>query len=173
MSLLPLIFGEIEYPSPRISPRYSRNLLLDALSQLEAAQKDIGAAQYYGDDGLKVNLDVQQFKPDEVTVKVVDKFVVVEAKHEERQDQHGYISRSFTRRYLIPEDADADKIASTLSSDGVLSIVAPKKRPLPMPDANERIVPIVRSSAPAVKQVSEPSKVEQEGAAATEDTSSK
>nr|AJP36905.1 heat shock protein 19.1 [Oxya chinensis] len=173
MSLLPLLFGEIEYPAPRISPRYTHNLPLDTLNQLEAAQKELGAAQCYGDDGLKVNLDVQQFRPDEVTVKVVDKFIVVEAKHEERQDQHGYISRSFTRRYLIPEDADADKVASTLSSDGVLCIVAPKKKPLPMPGANERIVPIIRSSAPAVNQVSDPSKVEQEGVAATEETPSK
>ena len=46
---------------------------------------------------LQVNLDVQQFKPEELTVKVADKFLVVEGKHEERSDEHGFVSRQFTR----------------------------------------------------------------------------
>lgn len=75
---------------------------------------------------FKVNLDVQQFKPDELKLKVVDGFLVVDGKHEERSDEHGYISRQFTRRYKIPEDVDQEKLSSHLSSDGVLSISAPK-----------------------------------------------
>lgn len=74
-----------------------------------------------------MNLDVQQFKPEEVTVKVVNNYLVVEAKHEERGDEHGYISRHFVRRYKLPEDIDLDAITSTLSSDGVLQLMAPKK----------------------------------------------
>lgn len=76
---------------------------------------------------FKVNLDVQQFKPEEVSVKVVDGYVVVDGKHEERSDEHGYISRQFTRRYKVPDNVDLAAITSTLSSDGVLSIGAPKK----------------------------------------------
>lgn len=76
---------------------------------------------------FKVNLDVQQFKPNEVSVKVVDGYVVVEGKHEERSDEHGFISRQFTRRYKVPDNVDVAAITSTLSSDGVLSIGAPKK----------------------------------------------
>ncbi|CAH1401069.1 unnamed protein product [Nezara viridula] len=75
---------------------------------------------------FKVNLDVQQFKPDELKLKVVDGFLVVDGKHEERSDEHGFISRQFTRRYKIPEDVDQEKLNSHLSSDGVLSISAPK-----------------------------------------------
>lgn len=75
----------------------------------------------------QVILDVQQFSPDEITVKTVDNHVVVEAKHEEKQDEHGYISRHFVRRYVLPPSHDLVNITSTLSSDGVLTITAPKK----------------------------------------------
>lgn len=78
-------------------------------------------------DQFKVNLDVQQFKPEEINVKLVDDFLVVEGKHEEKQDQHGYISRQFTRRYKLPANVNAEAIQSHLSSDGILSITAPKK----------------------------------------------
>lgn len=72
-------------------------------------------------------LDVQQFSPNEVTVKTVDRTVVVEGKHSEKADEHGFISRHFVRKYLLPEDIDLEQVASTLSSDGVLTISAPKK----------------------------------------------
>ncbi|XP_069672901.1 protein lethal(2)essential for life-like [Periplaneta americana] len=104
-------------------------------------------------DTFKVNLDVQQFSPDEITVKTVDDYVVVEGKHEEREDEHGYISRHFTRRYKLPADCKSDDVISSLSSDGVLTITAPKKV-LPLPAANERVVPITKTNAPAVKEVS-------------------
>lgn len=52
---------------------------------------------------------------------------MVEGKHEERQDKHGYISRQFTRRYKLPPNVNLEAVKSSLSSDGVLSIAAPKK----------------------------------------------
>ncbi|XP_049943076.1 protein lethal(2)essential for life-like [Schistocerca serialis cubense] len=100
-------------------------------------------------DGFKVNLDVQQFKPEELTVKVVGDSVVVEAKHEERKDEHGYISRQMQRRYLLPKDVVTDQVQTQLSSDGVLTISAPKKA-LPAAEGSERVVQIVQTGVPAV-----------------------
>lgn len=54
------------------------------------------------EEKFEVILDVQQFSPNEISVKVTDRFVIVEAKHEEKQDEHGYVSRQFTRRYMLP-----------------------------------------------------------------------
>ncbi|XP_066998531.2 alpha-crystallin A chain [Anabrus simplex] len=102
--------------------------------------------------GFKTNLDVQQFHPDEITVKVVDNCVLVEGKHEEREDEHGFISRQFQRRYKLPDDVDVDNVTSKLSSDGILTIECPKKV---SPSAKERIIPITRSSAPAVTEATE------------------
>lgn len=73
-----------------------------------------------------MSLDVQQFKPEELKVKVVEDYIVVEGKHDERSDQHGFISRQFTRRYKIPENVDKAALVSNLSSDGVLTLKAPK-----------------------------------------------
>lgn len=98
---------------------------------------------------FKVSLDVQQFKPEELKVKVADGFVVIDGKHEERSDEHGFISRQFTRKYKLPKDVDEAKISSTLSSDGVLVLKAPK-RPLPEPKGRE--IEISRSNEPALKQ---------------------
>lgn len=84
------------------------------------------AAAQIGKDGFKVTLDVQDFKPEEINVKAVDNAVVIEGKHEERKDNEGFISRHFTRRYELPKGIDLQKIESTLSSDGVLTLQAPK-----------------------------------------------
>lgn len=80
---------------------------------------------HIGKDGFQVNLDVQHFQPNEISVKTVDNSVIVEAKHEERQDEHGYIKREFTRRYDLPKGFKAQDIVSSLSSDGILTVKAP------------------------------------------------
>lgn len=98
---------------------------------------------------FRVNLDVQQFKPEEIDVKVVDDYLVVDAKHEERQDNHGFISRHFTRRYKVPSDVDIDAIKSKLSSDGILTLEAPKK--VQQENTNVRTIPIVQTNTPALK----------------------
>ncbi|XP_015609262.1 heat shock protein 67B1 [Cephus cinctus] len=76
---------------------------------------------------FQVLLDVHLFKPDEIKVKLVDKFVVVEAKHMERQDEHGFVTRQFLRKYVVPDVVDTDLIKAELFVDGILVIMAPVK----------------------------------------------
>lgn len=92
---------------------------------------------------FELNIDVQQYKPQDVSVKTANRFVVVEARHGERKDQHGFVSRGFSRRYQLPESIDPCFVISSLSSDGILNITAPLRVP-PRSD-NERSVPIVRT----------------------------
>lgn len=73
-----------------------------------------------------MNLNVQQFKPEEVSVKIAENFIVIEAKHEEKGENR-YISRQFVRLFKLPKNVDESAITSTLSSDGILQLVAPKK----------------------------------------------
>ena len=103
------------------------------------------------DKEFKIILDVQQFKPEEIEVKVVDKFIVVKAKHEEKKDEHGLISRQFVRKYHIPENVIADQIQSSISSDGVLVIQAPVKE-LEEEKKNERKIKIEYTGKPALKE---------------------
>lgn len=125
---------------------------------LQAAAQDAGSTIKEEKDKFQVNLDVQHFAPEEITVKAADGFLVVEAKHDEKKDEHGYITRSFVRRYPLPEGVEADAVTSKLSSDGVLSITAPLKPP--PKNSNERIVPIIQTG-PVKKQVE--NKAEEQG----------
>lgn len=121
------------------------------------SRKSSGASTVQADKNkFQVTLDVQQFLPEEVTVKVVGKNVVVEGKHEEKQDEHGWISRQFVRKYLVPEQCDIDNLQSTLSSDGVLTVTAPRKT-LELEDKKERIIKIQNTGQPALKEDSQKS----------------
>lgn len=80
------------------------------------------------DKGFQVCVDVHQFAPKEISVKTAGNSVVIEGKHEERPDEHGYIQRHFVRRYALPETHDIEHVQTTLSSDGVLTVKAPLKK---------------------------------------------
>ncbi|XP_044253612.1 heat shock protein 27-like [Tribolium madens] len=108
-------------------------------------------------DKFQANIDVQQFRPEEITVKVSDDTVTVEGKHEEKRDEHGYISRHFVRKYVLPKGHDVNRVESKLSSDGVLTITAPK-----VGDGkdHEKSIPVVQTGqpTPAVQQKQEEKK---------------
>lgn len=84
---------------------------------------------HIGSDGFQVSLDVQHFAPSEVTVKTVDDFIEVEAKHDERQDEHSFVSRHFRRRYRLPEGFNIEDVVSSISSDGILTVKVPAETP--------------------------------------------
>lgn len=113
--------------------------------------QDTGSTVHCDKDNFRVNLDVQQFTPEEIKVKVVDNCVTVEAKHEEKEDEHGYISRHFVRRYVLPKEYKVDQITSSLSSDGVLTISAPRLEAI---ESGEKVIPIQSTGVPhrAVKE---------------------
>ncbi|XP_008575832.1 PREDICTED: alpha-crystallin B chain isoform X2 [Galeopterus variegatus] len=97
-------------------------------------------------DRFSVNLDVKHFSPEELKVKVLGDVIEVHGKHEERQDEHGFISREFHRKYRVPADVDPLAITSSLSSDGVLTVNGPRKQA----PGSERTIPIIREEKPAV-----------------------
>ncbi|XP_043968371.1 heat shock protein beta-1 [Gambusia affinis] len=93
----------------------------------------------------RVSMDLSHFSPSEISVSVRDGFLEVGGKHEERPDEHGFISRCFTRKYRLPDQVNVTKLESSLSVDGFLTVEAP------LPEA----------SAPAAIII--PIKVEAEG----------
>ncbi|XP_075987032.1 protein lethal(2)essential for life-like [Anticarsia gemmatalis] len=119
--------------------------------RLASLSKDLGSTIKSDKDQFQVNLDVQHFAPDEISVKTADGYVVIEAKHEEKQDEHGYVSRQFVRRYALPEGTESEDVVSQLSSDGVLTVTAPRKV---VPGKGERVVPITQTG-PVRKEAKE------------------
>ncbi|CAH0731569.1 unnamed protein product, partial [Brenthis ino] len=170
MSLLPYLFDDFSMrPRPRrlIDQHFGLGLTPDDLltvganplltreyyrpwRHMAAAARDLGSSIKSDSDKVQINLDVQHFSPEEISVKTANGFVIVEGKHEEKQDQHGYVSRQFVRRYALPEGTLPETVESKLSSDGVLTITAPKK----VPDSvkGERKVPITQTG-PVRKEI--------------------
>ncbi|GIY63087.1 protein lethal(2)essential for life [Caerostris darwini] len=89
----------------------------------------------------QVLANLKHFRPHEIDIKTIDNFVVIHAKHEERADEHGFVSREFTRRCQPPDDVEPHTVTASLSQDGVLTLQAPRKM-LEPPPKNERNVPI-------------------------------
>ncbi len=98
--------------------------------ELSAGVRVVNDAQKFA-----VQMDTSQYQPEEIDVKVNNAeqgrpaYLTVSGKHEEKQDEHGYVSRSFTRRYALPPDVDAAQLACNMSETGVLTAQAPKVQP--------------------------------------------
>ncbi|XP_030632834.1 heat shock protein beta-1-like [Chanos chanos] len=91
-------------------------------------------------DHWRIGLDVNQFSPDELVVRTKDGMVEIIGQHEERRDEHGFVSRSFTRKYTLPPGVDSEKVNASLSPEGVLTIEAPLPRPAMQ--GNEVSIPV-------------------------------
>ncbi|XP_070773152.1 heat shock protein beta-1 [Enoplosus armatus] len=91
-------------------------------------------------DNWKVSLDVNHFSPEELVVKTKDGVVEISGKHEERKDEHGFVSRTFTRKYTLPSSASIEKVSSTLSPEGVLTVEAPLI--MPAIESSETTIPV-------------------------------
>lgn len=141
--------------SPRIRlsyPSLAQQLCLDRRHGSNRRHGGMSSVKN-NNEGFQVQLDVSHFSPKELDVKVVDDSIVIHGKHEEKSDEHGFISREFSRRYLLPKDIEPEKIKSSLGPDGVLRVEAPKKIVEQLESGNERVVPITMTETPAAVQM--------------------
>nr|ABF01017.1 small heat shock protein [Belgica antarctica] len=99
-------------------------------------------------DDYEVSFDVKSSKPEEIEVKVKDRTIHVEAKHEEREDELGFVSRQFARRFVLPQEFDPETISTFLNAEGKMTIKAAKPKP-PVDETKERVIPIQRLAADA------------------------
>jgi len=73
-------------------------------------------------------MDVKDFNPNQLQVKVVEDRVVVEGKYEKKSaDGSSTSSKSFHKEFTLPASADLDLVSTALSKDGVLTVRAPKR----------------------------------------------
>merc|ERR1711970_1082367 len=66
----------------------------------------------------KLALNMQQYTPEDITIKLNGNELTVEATNG---------GESFQQKHIIPDNIDLDAMSSSFSSDGVLVIKAPKK----------------------------------------------
>ncbi|XP_054854084.1 alpha-crystallin B chain [Eublepharis macularius] len=125
-----------------LSPFFLRPSLLRTPGWLESRFSEMRLDK----DRFSVNIDVKHFSPEELKVKVLGEVIEIHGKHEERQDEQGFIAREFNRKYKIPVDVDPLSITSSLSSDGVLTVNGSRK-PMEIP---ERAIPVTREEKSAL-----------------------
>jgi len=92
-------------------------------------------------DQYVLRLNVQQFKPEELEVKITDDTVSITGKHEERQDDNNYNVQEYSRRHTLPPGVTADDVRCKFSDGGNLTITAPRKNH-PAIQHWERTIPI-------------------------------
>nr|AAZ73076.1 alpha B crystallin [Dissostichus mawsoni] len=88
-------------------------------------------------DRYVIVLDVKHFSPEELSVIVGDGSITIHGKHEGRQDDHGFVSREFRRKYRLPAGVSGADVTSSLSFDDILTITAPRsssgpEQPIPV-----------------------------------------
>ncbi|KAG7272854.1 hypothetical protein CRUP_029294 [Coryphaenoides rupestris] len=125
------LFGGQQQPPP-----------VAGLRQLSADVSEIRAAK----DSWRICLDVSHFSPEEIAITTKMGYLEISGNHEERQDEHGSVSRNFTRKYKLPPGVDLQHISSLLSGDGVLSVEAPVAGTATSHPATEVVIPIQQSS---------------------------
>lgn len=69
-----------------------------------------------------VLVDVQDFQPEEITVKTVDELVTVEAKQAKRPGV--VVPRHFVRNFQLPPLFDSEDVTTSISENGILELKA-------------------------------------------------
>uniref|UniRef100_A0A8B9BX66 SHSP domain-containing protein n=1 Tax=Anser brachyrhynchus TaxID=132585 RepID=A0A8B9BX66_9AVES len=114
----------------------------------ERAPSASAVATQSSGEGFSVCQDVKNFAPEELSVKVVGrKVVLVGQKETQNVDEKGSFSYKYEvlkREWDVPEEVDAEALSCSLSKEGQLRIEAPR---LALPAAPERNVPIQVSPA--------------------------
>lgn len=129
----------------RNSPLAEINRMARQLDQMRS-EMDVDGGVVLKDNSFAVNLDVQGFRPKDLTVTLKDNVLTISGKHEEKtQDGNRYWSRQFVRTYRLPEGVQADQMKSLLAADGrTLKIEAPIAKQNEEKPAQETPIPIDR-----------------------------
>ncbi|GIY91823.1 protein lethal(2)essential for life [Caerostris extrusa] len=145
-------FGMEIGDSDLLAPLKYRGYMIQPRTQASIAKS--GESEVKNDDKkFQVSLNVKHFKPEELEVKVEDNYIVIHGKHEEKTAENdSFCSREFIRRYMLPKECDSETVTSSMISEGILTISAPKKNVEPPPE-KVRKVPIEMSDESKTKPV--------------------
>merc|ERR1712033_45916 len=77
-------------------------------------------------DKFMIQLELPGFAPEDFGLKTKDDIIIVEAAHEAQTDDGSSDTRKFTKEFKMPGGVVTDKLSSTYSGTGILSISAPR-----------------------------------------------
>jgi HSP20 family molecular chaperone IbpA len=91
-------------------------------------------------DVYRINVDVDGFKPEEITISLKENILTIQAKMERKAEDGSKFQQEFTRELSLPENVDPTSLKSFLGNDGVLNIEASYK-----PEVKPKEIPVSRS----------------------------
>lgn len=81
---------------------------------------DIGGSSevHTSKENFLVKVDTRNFGPEQLLVKTLDGFLIVEGEHEERSEAagHRFTTRKFARRFLLPVNCKEDELRCEIHS---------------------------------------------------------
>jgi len=77
-------------------------------------------------DKFMIQLELPGFAPEDFSLKTKDDIVIIEAVHDAKTDDGSSDTRKFTKEFKMPGGVVTDKLSSTYSGTGILSISAPR-----------------------------------------------
>jgi len=77
-------------------------------------------------DKFMIQLELPGFAPEDFSLKTKDDIVIIEAVHDAKTDDGSSDTRKFTKEFKMPAGVVTDKLSSTYSGTGILSISAPR-----------------------------------------------
>eukprot|EP00092_Neocalanus_flemingeri_P011812 GFUD01012741.1.p1 GENE.GFUD01012741.1~~GFUD01012741.1.p1 ORF type:complete len:448 (-),score=148.25 GFUD01012741.1:190-1488(-) len=82
----------------------------------------------YDQDKFMVEFSVQDYSPEELSIKTEGDVLIVLAKQESKtKGGKSLVSKQFEQRFSLPSGVNPEKISSKLSNDGVLTVTAPRE----------------------------------------------
>ncbi|KAL4703229.1 hypothetical protein ACJJTC_010009 [Scirpophaga incertulas] len=114
--------------------------LMTAAAALEAENSWDTPKIYSDDKKFEISMNVKRFKPEELRVRVKDRYIKVEGKHNMANDEVQFLANHFLQRFLLPRGTKQEEVTAVLRETGVLTISAPRHEVPPPPQEIE--VPI-------------------------------
>jgi len=77
-------------------------------------------------DKFQIQLELPGFAPEDFSLKTKDDIIIVEAVHEAKNEDGSTDSRRFSKEFKMPGGVASEKLASTYSGAGILTVSAPR-----------------------------------------------
>ena len=90
-------------------------------------------------DVYRLNVSMDGFKPEEITISLKENTLTVEGKTNRKMDDGSRFQQECTREMTLPDDVDVTSLKSFLGADGILSIEADFKS-----DRKSKEIPVSR-----------------------------
>eukprot|EP00088_Acartia_fossae_P009646 TRINITY_DN14703_c0_g1_i1.p2 TRINITY_DN14703_c0_g1~~TRINITY_DN14703_c0_g1_i1.p2 ORF type:complete len:222 (+),score=81.28 TRINITY_DN14703_c0_g1_i1:42-707(+) len=119
------------------TPFFAGRLVTPMVDELKKMDTEFGATKLEQDEkSIKYSIDVKAFDPEAIKIRLVGEMLKIHALEEHKEEKDGTTrseKKEMTKSFLLPRGVHKDDIKTSLSEDGILSIVIPKPEIVDIP----------------------------------------